>query len=273
MEIQTLKLRNNSFLMFVFCCIAFTSCSEKDKYKNTAEQAIEERRIIAEQNFENEQFINRIWQELNRLSDDMTELQVYREVYSVTNKKSKMASIEKSLKNIENQLLKAEESGVIKSKDKQIIDDLRNAIKHKDQTIRKLKSQIENLQAENSSLFNELQKKNIELQKKNQTLTNQLNEQMRMQNEITNSIVSRYENMGDALRLSVIRIGEYNGTGNLKQVKLAQLKILEECLSCYKEALKHSYGSHRYTIEDKIRRTQIGINEYRYSKNLDYLRF
>lgn len=259
MEIQTLKSWLSFFMLF--CCVTFTSCTEIDKYKKTAEQAVKERREVIEQNFENEQFIVKMYQELNRLSDDMTELQVNRE-YPIISRKSKMASIENNLKNIENQLSEAKESGLIKNEDKQIIDDLRNAIKRKDRAIQQLKSQIENLQAENNSLFKELQKKNKDMQEKNQILMNQLNEQRRMQDELAYARAVRYEEMGDKLRLSVIKIGEFKGHGNMKDIKKAQLNMLEECLSCYKEAYYNSYGSYRKSIEEKIVRTKSGKERY-----------
>ena len=117
MDIQTLKYTCKVFAIVscISCASAFISCTT-DKAQEELPQAlpdvtaIKERLKAMELAYEYEQFVNKMWQELNLLSDSLTDLRDTREVKSEQNRRTKMASIEKRLKELGNRLKEAEKN-------------------------------------------------------------------------------------------------------------------------------------------------------------------
>ena len=248
MDIKTFKLARK-YLFFsacVFCIALFSSCSSE---KRTEEQpqvqpdltAIKERMKATELAYEYEQFVNKIWQELNLLSDSLSDLQSNSEIKVPQRRKEKMASIVKRLKELENRLMDAESNNTLSETDKQKIIELRKAIKRKDLTIKKLQNENMDLRGKNADLGRQLEQRELELDKKERELS--AHKKIRA-NEL--------EELGDYLRKMVVSMGGKKGSGNYEAYKDGQIKMVEASLHCYEEA-NSIYP--RQILRNKIERT------------------
>lgn len=223
--------------------------------------------------FEYEQFVNRMWRELNLLSDSLTELQINNEVRTPKNRKERMASIERNLRELEARLKEAENNVALNERDKLEIKELLDAIKRKNVTIKKLQKENSDLRDENSDLSRRLKEKEVELKEKELELVikdQNLNEKERQLYSQRRSSVGELEKMGDYLRKVVIAMGGYKGSGVYESYKATQIKLLEISIYCYKQA-NRIYPSQGLT--NKIGRTQFGLERYRNTKDLSELDF
>lgn len=263
MDIQKIKM-NGSIVYTIFILLVvnfvFVSCEGEQGQNNGVFKSLGNDTDLGEaarQLYEYDQFLTNVWQELNRLSDNMAELQINKENYAYNDRRTKMLDIEEQLQKIEASL------SSVKHADKAMIDKLQNAINRKNQNIKVLKKQIEKLEKENIALNKNLEEREL-------ALINRENEIKRLEAQHQRTIAESYESIGDALRWSVINIGAYHGTGNLKRVKEAQLEILRQSIKWYEKAYKkHSTSA----IYNKINKTIIGFNKYSESNKLDDLRF
>lgn len=274
MDIQALKLKNKG-LVFAFCVGCFGSlfsCSD-DKSKDEEsqrQQALttvrEERMKATELAFEYEQFVNRMWRELYLLSDSLTDLQVNKEVRTPMNRKQRMASIEKHLRELEARLREAESNAAFNESDGQAIKELRTAIKRKDTIIRKLKKENNVLREVNNDLSGRLERKEAELRIKDQNLYEK-ERQLHLQKRAS---AGELEKTGDYLRRIVIRMGSYKGSGIYESYKASQIKMLETSINCYDQAYRifPTQG-----IYNKMVRTRSGLERYRNTKDLTALDF
>lgn len=263
MDIQKLnKNRYYFFVLFTFLVgnYMFVSCAES--VEQIQKQIIgsdgdTDLRDASKQLYEYEQFVNHIWQELNHLSDNMSDLQINREGYSYKDRRTRMTEIEKKLKDIEKKLSK------VNHVDKNMINELKKAINRKDKNIKELKRQIKELEGENLRLNKSLEERELSLNNKQYEIN-------RLEAQHKRTIADSYEGIGDALRWSAINIGAYHGTGNLKKVKEAQLKILDQSIFWYEKAYKIRSTDE---LKNKIYYTINGRNKYRNSNRLDGLNF
>ena len=266
-----------AFALCVMSSATIVSCSTDNKEETNEDQtvdisAIEERRKAIELAYEYEQFVNKVWQDLKILSDDLTDLQVNKEVSAQT-KRTKMASIEKNLKNIENRLKEAEENQTLRDSDRQRIFELHEAIKHKNLVIQKLKKENKTLRDSNTSLQTQLQQTDKALENTSQELMRKKYELEIKKQELERLRLSNareVEELGDFLRKIVTNMEGVNGSGTLAPLKAGQIKLLEGSLSCYKKAYVILPSLSR---KEKIERTENGLNIYRNSKDLSGLVF
>lgn len=271
MEIQTSK-SSLKLIGFLFCISfpLFISCKNINEKKEFDLNSIEERQKAIELAYEYEQFVNKIWHDLDAISDSLTELQLNREGFTPPTRLSKMASIEQKLELLNAKLKDAEKNRKYNRIDKQKIHELRDAIAHKDMVIKDLTNQIVVLKSENTLLGNQLKEANQSLEEQYNKLEVQLAEQKRLQNALLLQTASNYENTGDVLRKAVFEIGGYKGNGILKDVKQAQLDMLDECLNCYNKAYNLVPTE---SLKNKIILTRRGVIEYQNSKSVEGLNF
>ena len=273
MDIQAFKLNSKAVtLVFCICFLGslFSCSSEKSKDETPQDQpdltAIRERMKATELAFEYEQFVNRMWRELNLLSDSLTDLQASGEVQTPKSRKEKMASIEKNLRKLETRLEEAESNVASNESGGQAIKELRDAIKRKNATIRKLKNENAVLRDKNTDLNSQLEGKETELRIKDQ----KLNEKERQLYSQRRSSAEELEKMGDYFRRIVINMGSYKGTGLRESYKATQIKLLETSIYCYEHA-NRIYPTQG--LRNKIELTKYGMERYRNTKDLTGLDF
>ena len=276
MDIETLKLTGRFLaLTFYVCCSAMLLSCSSDKGTEEHQQvqpdlaAIKERMKATELAYEYEQFVTKIWQELNLLSDSLTDLQANPEVKAPQRRKEKMASILRRLKELENRLREAESNNALSENDKQRINELREAIKRKDATIRNLKKENTDLRDKNT----DLRGKNADLRDKNANLGWQLEQKKQDLEDKERELFAQkrttaiqLERLGDYFRRLVVSMGGKKGTGNYEAYKIGQIKMAETCLYCYEQA---NAISPTQNLRYKIERTQHGLNIYRKKKSND----
>ena len=269
MDIETLKLtrRSLALIIYVCCSVMLLSCSsEKGTEEHPQVQpdltAIKERMKATELAYEYEQFVTKIWQELNFLSDSLADLQANPEVKAPQRRKEKMASIVRRLKELEDRLRKAESNNALTENDKQRINELRDAIKHKDATIRKLKNENTDLRDKNADLRDKNANLGWQLEQKKQALDNKERELFAQKR----ASAIQLERQGDYLRRLVVSMGGKKGTGNYEAYKEGQIKMVETSLYCYEQA---NTISPTQNLRNKIVRTQNGLELYRKKKSDD----
>jgi hypothetical protein len=175
-----------------------------------------------------------------------------------------MASIEKRLKELGNRLKEAEKNNAYNEADKQRISELREAIKRKDKTIKKLKNENTTLRDRNVNLTNLLLQKEIELGEKERLLN--IKEYELYSQKKHNSL--EIEILGDNLRRIVTNMEGYNGSGIYAPLKQGQIKLVEASIYCYKKGYEIFPNKN---ILNKIEHTQRGLELYRRSKDLSGL--
>lgn len=273
MDIQALKSRSKAAALVCCLCMGLSvaSCTnDKGKEGQQAAQpdatAIQERLKATELAYEYEQFVNRIWQELSLLSDSLEDLRANGEVSRIQNRRDRMASIERRLKELGSRLKKAEGNSDLSEGDKQRISELQNAISRKNATIQKLKKEITALRDDNAKLEATAQQKSLEIDRKNLALSMKEAETQALRKSNSREI----EALGDFLRRIVAGMEGIKGSGTYAPLKECQLKMVESSISLYRKANELNPSQ---TLSDKISRTARALQVYRNSKDLSGLDF
>ena len=273
MDIQAFNLNSKVVftVFYAWCLIGFSSCSSEEEKNGQPEvqldlTAIRERMKVTELAYEYEQFVNKMWLELNVLSDEITEFSTGDELQAPVSRRQKMASIENKLRKLDVKLKEAEGKMATNEANLQAIRDLRDAIKRKDDAIAKLKKENRDLRDEIGVLMGQLETKRTQLELKNL----ELNEKERQLLFQKSSSARELEIMGDYLRKIVKAMGGYKGSGVYESYKAGQMKLLETSIYCYEQANKIYPAK---VFRDKMQRTRIAMEKYSDSRDLSWLDF